>query len=206
MLRAARDVLVPPRCAGCGAAGDWFCHECRDLLEPATAALTPAVRVRGAGAYEGPLRLAIHRLKYAGERGLAAELGDLVGRLVAADLARGRPLDVLVAVPLHPARAASRGYDQAVLLTRRASELVGLPWRPALHRIRSGRPQVELGRRERIENLRGAFVAEADALRGLRVGLLDDVSTTGATLRAAAAAVRAAGARTVAGYVVAIDE
>ncbi len=101
---------------------------------------------------------------------------------------------------------ASRGYDQAQLLAARVALAVGLPSRPALHRIRSGRPQVELDRRERTENLRGAFVAEAGALRGLHIGLLDDVSTTGATLRAAAAAARAAGARAMSGYVVAIDE
>ena len=109
-------------------------------------------------------------------------------------------------VPLHRERAAARGYDQAQLLAERVADEVGLPLRPALRRIRMGRPQVELDRRERADNVRGAFVAEAGALLGLRVALVDDVATTGATLRAAAAAARAAGARGVAAYVVAVDE
>ncbi|MFN2520019.1 MAG: ComF family protein [Candidatus Limnocylindria bacterium] len=134
------------------------------------------------------------------------ELGELVAALAAADLAQGRRLDALVPVPLHRLRAAGRGFDQARLLARRAACATGLPARDALHRIRQGRRQVELDRRERAENLRGAFVSEAGALRGLHVGLIDDVATTGATLRAAAAAARAAGARGVAAYVVAIDE
>ncbi len=126
--------------------------------------------------------------------------------LVAADLAAGQRLDMLVPVPLHRVRAASRGYDQARLLAGRVASAAGLPSRDALHRIRQGRRQVELDRRERAENVRCAFVAGAGTLRGLRVGLIDDVATTGATLRAAAAAARAAGARGVAAYVVAVDE
>jgi predicted amidophosphoribosyltransferase len=78
--------------------------------------------------------------------------------------------------------------------------------RPVLHRIRQGRPQVELDRAARAGNIRGAFVAEARALAGLRVALVDDVTTTGATLADAAAAARAAGARRVRAYVVAVEE
>jgi len=76
----------------------------------------------------------------------------------------------------------------------------------ALHRIRASRPQVELDRAARAANVRGAFVAGAGSLRGLRVALVDDVATTGATLMDAAAAARAAGARTVRAYVVAAEE
>jgi predicted amidophosphoribosyltransferase len=109
-------------------------------------------------------------------------------------------------VPLHRSRAAVRGYDQAALLAQAAAGNTGLPLRPALHRIRTGRPQVELDRIARAANLRGAFVAEASSLRGLRVALVDDVATTGATLMDAAAAARAAGARAVCAYVVAVEE
>jgi predicted amidophosphoribosyltransferase len=75
-----------------------------------------------------------------------------------------------------------------------------------LHRIRGGRPQVELDRAARAANIRGAFVAEVRSLKGLRVAIVDDVATTGATLADAAAAARSAGARAVRAYVVAVEE
>lgn len=205
VLAAARDLLVPPRCAGCAAPGEWLCLECRDACDRATLR-SAGLPIVGAGIFGGGLREAIHRLKYAAERGLARELGALVARTIAADLASGVALDVIVPVALHPARRAARGYDQAELIAREAAGALGLPVRSAVHRIRAGRPQVELDRSARADNVRGAFVAEARSLRGLRVALVDDVATTGATLRAAAATARAAGARGVRAYVVAVDD
>src|SRR5438445_11614128 len=107
------DLVLAPRCAGCGDPGSWFCLGCRDLCD--AVALAGALPVRGAGTYAGPLREAIHRLKYGGERGLAAELGALVAREVAADLARGVALYALVPVVLHPSCVAARGYTPASL-------------------------------------------------------------------------------------------
>src|SRR5437660_75577 len=201
---AARDVLLVPGCAGCGEPGSWFCVPCRDQCEPV--AHEGRLALRAAGAHAGPLRAAIHRLKYGGEPGLAAELGALVALELARDLARGVTVDAVVPVPLHRSRAAARGYDQAALLARAVAERTGLPLRPVLHRIREGRPQVELDRPARAANVRGAFVAEASSLRGLRVAIVDDVATTGATLSDAAAAARSAGARAVRAYIVAVEE
>src|SRR5438128_3871580 len=189
---AARDVLLVPRCAGCGEPGSWFCIPCRDECEPV--AHDGRLAIRAAGAHAGPLRAAIRRLKYGGEPGLAEDLGVLVALELARDLARGVTIDAVLPVPLHRSRAAGRGYDQAFLLAHAVAAHTGLPLRPALHRIRGGRPQVELDRVARAANIRGAFVAEAGALRGLRVALVDDVTTTGATLMDAAVAARAAGA------------
>src|SRR2546428_624274 len=104
------DLVLAPRCAGCGDPGSWFCVGCRDLCD--------AVAVPGA-----------------------------------------------------------------------------LP----------GRPKVDLARAARAANVRRAFLAEAGALRGLRVALVDDVATTGATLHDAASAARAAGARHVRAYVIGVD-
>ena len=84
--------------------------------------------------------------------------------------------------------------------------MTGVPVRAAIHRLRAGPAQATLGRLERQANVRGAFVGIADALRGLRVALVDDVATTGATLLDAAAAARACGARDVRAYVVAFEE
>jgi len=199
-----RDLLLAPRCAGCGEPGSWFCVPCRLQCEPV--AHDGRLAIRAAGAHAGPLRAAIRRLKYGGEPGLAEELGELVALELARDLARGLTLDAVLPVPLHRSRAAARGYDQALLLARAVAANTGLPLRPALHRIRGGSPQVELDRVARAANIRGAFVAEASSLRGLRVALVDDVATTGATLMDAAAAARAGGARMVRAYVVATEE
>ena len=197
---AALDLLLAPRCAGCGAPGSWLCLACRDLCEPVRQG-----RVTAAGTYGGALREAIHRFKYEGERALANELGALVASCVARDLATGVALDAVVPAVLHPDRARSRGYDQAWLLAAVVAEQTALPLRLPLRRIRAASPQVALDRAARAENLRGAYVAEAGALRGARVALVDDVATTGATLAAAAGALRAAGARAVRSYVIALD-
>jgi len=137
---------------------------------------------------------------------LAQALGALSALGLGRDLACGVTLDAVVPVPLHRSRAARRGYDQAVLLAHAVAARTGLPLRPALHRIRGGLPQVELDLVARAANVKGAFVAEVGSLRGLRVAIVDDVSTTGATLMDATAAARAAGARTVRAYVVAVEE
>ncbi|MDP9274746.1 MAG: ComF family protein, partial [Chloroflexota bacterium] len=194
-----RDILLAPRCAGCGAPGSWFCVPCRVQCEPVVH--EGRLAVRAAGAHAGPLRAAVHRLKYGGEPGLAQDLGALVALELARDLARGTTVDAVVPVPLHRSRAAARGYDQAALLAHAIAAHTGLLLRPALHRIRGGRAQVELDRVARAANIHGAFVAEAGSLRGLRVALVDDVATTGATLTDAAVAARAAGARAVRAYV-----
>lgn len=202
-MTAARvlDVLLASRCAGCDSPGAWLCVDCRDACEPVIRG-----RLHASSIYGGAIARAIHRFKYQGERALAVELGALVAARVAADLARGRLLDVVVPAVLHEQRARERGYDQARLLAAVVAERCGLPLRAPLRRVRPSRPQVELDRAARAENVRGAFVAESGSLRGLRVALVDDVATTGATLSAASGALRAAGARDVRMYVVALDE
>lgn len=204
-LEALRDALVPPRCAGCGGSGSWFCITCRDASDPITRT-SGTLAVTAAGAHEGPLREAIHRLKYGNEPGLAAELGALIAIRIAADLARGLPLDAIVPIPLHPHRERTRGYDQARALAAAAAGATGVSLCPALHRLRSGPAQATLGQRERQANVRGVFAGVAGSLRGLRVALIDDVVTTGATLLDAAAAARACGARAVRAYAVAVEE
>ncbi|MDQ2914265.1 MAG: hypothetical protein M3T56_13535, partial [Chloroflexota bacterium] len=80
---AVRDVLLVPRCAGCGEPGSWFCVSCRDQCEPV--AHDGRLALRAAGAHAGPLRDAVRRLKYGGEPGLAQDLGALVALELARD-------------------------------------------------------------------------------------------------------------------------
>lgn len=205
ILHGARDMLLPARCSGCRTPGSWFCSDCRDGCEPERLGITKSLTVIGSGVFEGPLREAIHRFKYGDERSLAHELGALVAARLAADVATGELLEVVCPIPLHSSRAAERGYDQALLLAEFVASACGLPLVNALRRIKASAPQVKLDRAARQANIHGAFVGSAGSLRGLRVALVDDVATTGATIRDAAAAARACGARSVRAYVIAVD-
>lgn len=151
--------------------------------------------LRACGYFEGPLRDAVHRLKFSNERYLARPLAGLM-----ASTWRYSPLpaELLLPVPLYPDRLAERGYNQSALLAREAGRLLGLPiLESSLRRVRDTPPQMGLPRAQRLVNLEGAFVCSEDGVRGRRVCLVDDVTTTGATLGACAAALREVGAKAV---------
>ena len=155
------------------------------------------VQLEWCAAFTGPVRAAVHALKYDGERRLTEPL--------AASMAErwrraGRGGDVLVPVPVHAARRRERGFDQAEDLAIACGRRLGLPVVPALERRERTAAQHALGRGARARNVGGAFAvrpALSDAVRDRWVILIDDVMTTGATLSACAAALREAGARAV---------
>jgi len=114
-----------------------------------------------------------------------------------------------VAVPLHPARQRRRGYNQAAIAANEVARVLGVPATPALlRRARATAPQARLDREARVENVRGAFAAGSAARGGVprAVLLVDDVTTTGVTLGAAAGALRAAGAQHVWGLALARED
>ena len=145
-------------------------------------------RARAIGAYDGALRAIVHALKYDARRSLARPLGELM-RARGADVLQG--VTSVVPVPLHPSRRRERGFNQARDLARH----LGLPVVEALARVRSTAPQAQLSAAERRQNLEGAFMTTRHARRliGATVVLVDDVSTTGATLEGCAQALRSAG-------------
>jgi ComF family protein len=150
-------------------------------------------RARAVGAYDGSLRAIVHALKYEGRRSLARPLAALM-RTRGADVLDGA--DWLVPVPLHPSRRRARGFNQAVDLARH----LGLPVCHALARIRKTRTQTELPAAARHQNVNGAF-SLAPCARGHLpervIVLVDDVSTTGATLEACGLVLKEAGAKEV---------
>jgi len=163
------------------------------------------VWVRAAALHTDPLREAIHRLKYGGQRELAAPLARYLVAVYRQPpwTSMTSTLDAVVPVPLHPSRQAERGYNQAALLAHAFGESVGLPVvEPWLERIQATRSQVGLSARERHRNVARAFRA-ASAACGHTVLLVDDVFTTGATLMASARALLAVGARAVYGLALA---
>lgn len=146
----------------------------------------------------------IHQFKYQGRLHLRPQLGEWLAQgLDDPRLVHPRP-DVLVPVPLHPARERERGYNQARLLCEFVSERRGLPAADPLERVRATATQTALSRAERLRNPRGAFALKARAdVRGLRVLLVDDILTTGSTANECARALRDAGAECVRVLVVA---
>jgi ComF family protein len=141
--------------------------------------------------YEFPLVELIHRLKYGNQIALARILGTLLARRLAE---RGRPaVDAIVPVPLHPAREARRGYNQAREIAGHAADLLGLPVEHRLaRRIRETEEQAALPAIVRAANVRGAFEVRTRAPPP-RVAIVDDVLTTGATAAALAQALGRAG-------------
>jgi ComF family protein len=210
VLETFLNLLFPPRCVGCGAHGAWLCPSCQDeilFFEPPWPALLdeidPLQGVRAAAHLSGPLRQAIHRFKYRGLRALSPVLGEMLFDCWDAE---PWPVDVIVPVPLHPQRQRERGYNQSALLARELARHTGLPVAEGtLLRITPTPPQVGLKALERAENVRGAFRCQDDALAGKQVLLVDDVLTTGATLRACADALLQRKIRTVWGLTLARD-
>jgi ComF family protein len=147
---------------------------------------------------QGLARDMVHRLKYRNMRCLAPAMGALMAEHVRE---HGISADVIASVPLHPRRLRDRGYNQAHLLAQAVAEGLGLPIATdALARVRPTPQQIAAGRPDRRANVANAFLAAPD-VGGLRILLVDDVCTTGATLEACADALRAAGAAKVAGLV-----
>lgn len=197
-MSAVLDLLAPARCAACEALDphSGYCTDCG----PPEPLLDVACHIDGAPVFAGarygdPIAAAIHRFKY----GNAPELSPVL----AASCARGIDLlgieasDVWVPVPLHPLRLAERGYNQSALLARELARLArGSVDVRRLQRLRHTEQQAKQSRGGRSANVDQAFAARPRA-GTQRVVLVDDVVTTGATLRACIAALRAAGDQVV---------
>jgi ComF family protein len=164
------------------------CGRCRRGRQPFAAGAS-------LGPYEGPLRVLLLQLKFAGRRRAAARLASLlledaaVRQLLATS-------DLIVPVPLHPRRLRERGFNQSALIAQALGRRVGRPVATgALVRRRDTAPQSGLKAAERRRNVQEAFVVRRRAcVAGRVVTVVDDVVTTGATARACARALAGAGA------------
>ena len=154
-------------------------------------------RVEAVFAYRFPVDALIHAYKYGGRLALARPLGEMLVERVARDV------DVIVPMPLSRGRLAERGFNQALEVARVTTTLTGVRLLPgACRKVADTRPQAALPWKERAKNVRRAFVCDAN-LDGMRVAVVDDVLTTGATLNELAGVLRKAGAASVTGWIVA---
>jgi ComF family protein len=210
LRRRLLDFLYPPRCLGCGAFNTFLCAPCDgSMTSTSTAERCPNCTARWsgglncprcfpcdaldliAGAYdmEGTARELVHGLKY---RGITAVAPLMAARMTL--LREKHAFDVALPVPLHRSRERSRGFNQAAEL------LAALGWPSApgtLVRTRKTDSQVGLRAGERRANITGAFAWRGPSLQGLRVAVIDDVITTGATANECARTLRQHGARGV---------
>jgi len=208
LTRIAVETALPADCPACdGPLGDHrggVCRPCwREALSQGGARGGPARPLPGLfpasltalGAYEGRLRRIIRCLKFGELPGLGAPLGEALGGRLEDSRMR---VDVVVPVPLHWRRRWRRGYNQAEVIASRVAGRLGVGIdTTVLRRTRATRSQTGRSRRERADNVRGAFEAAHRRLRGADVLLIDDVVTTGATMRECARALGAAGVHCV---------
>lgn len=186
------DAHACPRCA-LGANDDVVCGACLAKPPPFDATIA-------AWRYAFPADRLLQAFKYAGMLALAEPFASAL-----ADAVEGRDVprpDLVIAVPLSLSRQRERGFNQAHEIARRLALRLDVPLAHALSRTRDAPAQAGLTLRERARNLRDAFEADP-SVSGRTVALVDDVMTTGATLRAASRALRAAGAARIDAWVVA---
>jgi ComF family protein len=191
LLKKSATAWIGQDCALCGmsGAGALVCEACERSLPR----LEPEARVIAPFQYRFPVDRLVQRFKFAGDLAVGRWLALQLAERVRAET----PPDLVVAPPLSPSRLRSRGFNQALEIAkvvarhRRVRCALG-----GIVRVRETPPQHGLGRRARRRNLRGAFRCDLP-LDGLRVVIVDDVVTTGATAEALARALKAAGAAQV---------
>lgn len=178
--------IGPPACARCGAPSAWPVLRCAECSGRRLA----FARARAAVEYDGRVRRIVGAWKERGLRRLAAWAAAVVAETLAPP-----PIDVLTYVPGDADRRLRRGHHAAEALARELSRTWGIGLEPTLERVRGSPRQRDLSRTQRRRNAAAAFAAVGPA--PARVLLVDDVYTTGATVNAAAAALRKAGSREV---------
>jgi len=204
------DFLFSRYCLGCGREGDFICSFCRQRLPRRDLHpyhLTGQRFIDGIYSpffFQGIIRRAIVELKYRNLKAVSATLANLLSECLKDN---SLPGEILVPVPLHPKRVRQRGYNQSLLLCRDLGRIIDLPVAGnSLFRSCHTRQQVDLSKEERRLNVAGAFSLHGEELKEKEVLLVDDVSTTGATLDSCAKVLKAGGSRKVWGLTIAQEE
>lgn len=201
------DLLFPPRCQWCGGVvsrqnGCAACGAAVTKLRlpdtPLASGLNEAPPFTAAYAvfsYDEPVRSALVRFKFEGEKELCKPLGEILYEKFS-KLNLKNNIDIIVPAPASPATLKKRGYNQSLLLAQTLAQKAGLPFAGgALVKTIDTTPQMMLTREERLTNLKDAFTAEGHEIDGKRVLLADDIFTTGSTANECTKALMLGGAK-----------
>lgn len=227
-MSALFDILFPTLCLGCGRMGNTFCPSCRKTIHPLTTLKCPVcnhpaidgvthIRCRTRFEPDGLIsffpytklvRKAVKEIKYQRYYRVASDLIDLIPDEKFEDMRKiigqKNPL-ILVPIPLHWRRWWTRGFNQSDIIAKEFSQQMSIPMRnDILKRIVSTIPQVEERDREhRLKNMKGVFAVSMIPDKNSTVILVDDVATTGATLREASHELKKSGVKNVWGMTLA---
>ncbi len=222
--RTALDWLFPPTCAGCGAPRVRWCSDCHQKVrrvEPPYCQCCgqelqagedsvcdrcqknpPGMTaIRSWAIFGGPLRQALHRIKYKRDIALAVVFANSMMNCLER---QGWAIDLVTPVPIGKKRKKQRGYNQAGLLAKPLALGLGLSYKPrALRKVRDTVSQVGLTLQKRRQNVDGAFRSSSSLVESKTVLVVDDVVTSGSTLEACASALWQVGADNVYGLTLA---
>ncbi|MDP3784946.1 MAG: ComF family protein [bacterium] len=209
LLDKISGILFPAKCLGCAKPGEFLCEICRKRAQRRAREKTSPLyldRFLSYGLYRDRiLREALRRFKYHGIHILSHPLSQMLHDLLKPGLSSLPKETLILPIPASPERRRERGYNQAELLAEGLSEKISLPCRAdILLKIKNTPSQTSLSRRERLFNIKDSFtIQNPEELLGKTILLVDDISTTGATLSEAARVLKQAGAKEVIGLVVA---
>ncbi len=213
-LWQAIDLVFPPFCCHCGRIGYELCPDCFSKIELLDQSSFCEVcggkkhedgickakgifmdKIHSWGYYQGPLKSTVQKLKYKRGMGLVSYLVPFLETFIANWFDQ---FDVITPLPLGRKREHERGYNQTALFTKPLARNLGFPYLPeAVVRVRETRSQVGLSAVERRSNISDAFHADEKKVKGLKVLLMDDITTTSATINECAKALKLGGAESV---------
>ena len=216
------DLIFPPICGGCKASGVRWCQNCQEqtriIIPPFCELCGQPIQTNGVckrclnspphfkatrswAEFSGPIRDALHDIKYRKNIGLGISLSQHLVDLLKQN---NWDIDLVIPVPLGDERILQRGYNQAALIAKPLASCLQLPYNPrTLRRIKETISQVELSLIERQKNVKGAFQAYREHIHGKSILLIDDVTTSGSTLNACSKSLIDVGARAVYGLTIA---
>jgi competence protein ComFC len=189
------NILPHPFCPMCRSFLDQTLSRCPKCPQSSSLSLN-----RSLGVFDPYYQTLIHHFKYNRKFSIGKKLGSRLGQLLKQEeFSKG--FDYIIPVPLHLSRKRERGYNQSRILAEEISKTVSVPlMEKVLIRKKKTKDQTHLSLEERERNVRGAFVVRANsALQGKKVILVDDVMTTGSTLKECARVLKDAGADEVTG-------
>lgn len=225
MLKTLLDVLFPKKCVGCNKVGSYFCSNCianifpADLICPVCSRASlggqthPVCREKlgldglwSMGIYKNPLKTAIGQLKYRNVRELGKNLVDILVEnwekfkpQISKEIIKDKRVGwAVVPVPLYWFRENSRGFNQSAIIGQSLSKKLGLAYCEGLKRTRSTKSQVSLKSQDRRQNLQNAFAVNSQfSIVNSQLLLIDDVWTTGSTIKECCKVLKEAGAKKV---------